>query len=115
LLADAGAWDGDGARLNEGVGDADAITAGASGSIPDRIRPKTIATPIVASAAPIENRESRSVGSRPAGGWEPAPPGRIGTPQERQTCAHDGFARPQLKHSTLSPVMGAQPSMGAPA
>ena len=105
----------DAATLAEGVGDADAITAGASGSIPDRISPKTIATPIVASAAPIEKRESRSVGSGPDGGLEPAPPGRIGTPQDRQICAQEGFARPQLKHSTLSPVIGRQPSMRASA
>ncbi len=115
LLADAGTSDGDAVTLGEGVGDVDAITAGASGSIPDRTSPKTMARPIVASAAPIETRESRSVGTRPDGGGEPAPPGRIGTPQDRQTCAQEGFARPQLKHSTLSPVMGAQPSMRAPA
>ena len=47
------------------------------------------------------------------GGLEPAPPGRIGTPQDRQICAQEGFARPQLKHSTLSPVIGTQPSMRA--
>ena len=55
------------------------------------------------------------MGSGPDGGVEPAPPGRIGTPQDRQTWAQEGFARPQLKHSTLSPVMGMQPSMRAPA
>ena len=53
------------------------------------------------------------MGSGPDGGLEPAPPGRIGTPQDRQICAQEGFARPQLKHSTLSPVIGTQPSMRA--
>jgi hypothetical protein len=68
LLAEEATSDGDARALDVGVGDADAVTGGASGSIPDRTRPKTIATPIVASAAPIETRESRSVGSGPAGG-----------------------------------------------
>ena len=55
------------------------------------------------------------MGSGPDGGGKPAPPGRIGTPHDRQTWAQEGFARPQLKHSTLSPVMGVQPSMRASA
>jgi hypothetical protein len=48
-----------------------------------------------ATAAPIDMRESRSVGIGPED-WETLAPGRIGTPHERQTWAHAGLARPQL-------------------
>ena len=87
------------------------MTEAASGSMPDSSSPNTTARPMVASPAPIDRSESRSVGRGPSGGFAPAPPGRIGTPQERQTWAQDGFVRPQLKQSTLSPVIGWQPSM----
>jgi len=75
VLAEAGGSDADGATLAEGVGELSATTGGASGRAPARIRPTTIAIPIVASAAPIEKSESRSVGTRPEGGAEPAAPG----------------------------------------
>ena len=53
----------------------------------------------------IEMIESRSVGYRPVGtmrSW----PCRSATPHDRQTWAHSGFARPQLKQSTVSSVTG---------
>ena len=36
--------------------------------------------------------------------------GWMANPQERQTWAHEGFSWPQLKHSTVSPVIGPEPS-----
>jgi hypothetical protein len=89
------------------------MTDVASGSIPDSISPRPMASSIVARPPAMESSESRSVGKGPDGGRAPAPPGRIGTPQDRQTWAHEGFERPQLKHSTLSPVMATQPSRNA--
>ena len=72
-----------------------------------------MASTMAPSAAAMEVSESRSVGIGPDGGAAPAPPGRIGTPHERQTCAQEGFERPQLKQSTVSPVIAAEPSMQA--
>jgi len=69
-------------------------------------RPTITAARIVPMTAPMLTSESRSVGKRPVGvvrDW----PRRSGTPQDRQTWAHSGFARPQLKHSTDSSVMWA--------
>ena len=55
--------------------------------------------------APIEISESRSVGNRPVGTIR-ASPCRRATPHDRHTCAHSGLARPQLKQSTVSSVIG---------
>ena len=55
----------------------------------------------------IEMIESRSVGTRPVGTMR-AWPWRSATPHERQTWAHSGFARPQLKQSTVSSVTGSR-------
>jgi hypothetical protein len=63
-------------------------------------------------AALSEMSESRSVGKRPLGAVCETP-GRSGTPQFRQTCAHAGFACPQLKHSTVSPVIAGWSSCEA--
>src|ERR671925_1941777 len=68
-------------------------------------RPMSIAPMIVAMTAPIEISEPGSVGTLPSG-TVLAKPCRNGTPHDRQTCAHSGFGRPQLKQSTVSPVIG---------
>jgi low affinity Fe/Cu permease len=52
----------------------------------------------------MEISESWSVGIA-ACGPDLAATALMGTPHERQTCAQEGLARPQLKHSTVSPVM----------
>ncbi|HET9497240.1 MAG TPA: hypothetical protein VFP83_02855 [Candidatus Limnocylindria bacterium] len=36
--------------------------------------------------------------------------GRIAAPQERQTVAHAGLARPQFAHSTEPSAIGGEPS-----
>jgi hypothetical protein len=63
-----------------------------------------MAARIEPTAVPMEMSESWSVGIAAAGPLRAAT-ALMGTPHDRQTCAHDGFARPQLKHSTVSPVM----------
>ncbi len=62
------------------------------------------------SVAPIEMSDAWSVGRIPRGPVEGRPPGRSANPHWRQTCAHEGLAWPQLKHSTVSPLIGPEPS-----
>jgi hypothetical protein len=60
----------------------------------------------------METSDSRSVGIGPLLRAARETPVLIGTPQDRHTCAQVGLVRPQLKHSTVSPVIARQPSTG---
>jgi hypothetical protein len=101
----------EGEALGDGVGEGvSSATFGAGGMRPDRINPSTMAATIAPRAPPIEVREAWSVGKRPPGPVETGATGWMAYPHERQTWAQDGFSWPQLKHSTVSPVIGPEPS-----
>src|SRR5919106_2915263 len=106
--------DTDGIGSIVGVGEAEGRAPTSDGSVGLRFaknRPSRMAPMIVAITEPIEISDAGSVGTRPSG-TEAATPCRNGTPHDRQTCAHSGFARPQLKHSTVSPVIGSWRLLG---
>jgi hypothetical protein len=100
--------------LGDGLGVA-AATFGAGGMSPDRTAPTTIAATIAPSVAAMDVSDARSVGNIPSAPARRGASVVIGAPQLRQTCAQDGLAWPQLKHSTVSPLIGREPSTQAAA
>lgn len=97
----------DGLAVGLGVASA---TLGAGGMMPAKTSPTTIASTIDPAATPIDRSDAWSVGKMPPD-RPPVAARTIGAPHERQTCAHAGLGLPQLKHSTVSPLIGREPSM----
>lgn len=79
-------------------------TVGVDGLMLESRKPRRTATRTAAIAAPMLMSEAWSVGKGPVGA-EALRAATSGTPHDRHTCAQPGLGRPQLKHSTVSPVI----------
>src|SRR6266545_1139687 len=107
-LAD-GRVDGVAADVADGV--AELRTPGGVGFMAEKPRPSAMARTIEPTAPPMERSDAWLMGTRDVGSSRANPGRPRAYPQVRQTCAHAGFDRPQLGHSTVSGVMSCPASL----